>query len=141
MTRTGRLLDSEKQIEILFEPKLTFICTIINNAYKLTGIPDNYLVFGENIEKYFPPMLQKKFRNKRQTKSYEIDQVFLRAWGHITPLSLIPINDYEAREYVVTISITLKPLQLRPCVPLFNQAIWEKTRYIYWYSTTVRPIF
>jgi hypothetical protein len=52
--------------------------------------------------------------------------VFSRTWGHITPLAVVPYNDSEAKEYVVTISNTLKPLQLRPRVPPFNQAIWEK---------------
>jgi hypothetical protein len=69
LTRTGRLLDSEKQIEILFNPKLTFICTSINNANRVIGIPDTYLAFGDNVEKYFPPKPQKKLRTKRQTKS------------------------------------------------------------------------
>jgi hypothetical protein len=88
LTRKGRLLDSEKQIEILFDPKPTVICTNIINAYKVTGIPDTYVVLGDNVEKYFPPILLKRTRTKRQTApSPTGDHSLSLAWGHINSLS------------------------------------------------------
>jgi hypothetical protein len=95
-TRVGRLLDLEKQIEILFNPIKTNICTTSQIAYKITGIPDTYLVFDEEVGKYFSPKI--KPRRKRQTQSNGNDQVFSRAWGHITPLAVVPYNDSEAKE-------------------------------------------
>ncbi|EFX66897.1 hypothetical protein DAPPUDRAFT_115919 [Daphnia pulex] len=131
LTRTGRLLDSEKQIEILFDPKPTFICTNINNAYKVTGIPDTYVVFGDNVEKYFPPIPHKKQRFRRQTALSETDKHSLSlAWGHINPLSFFPPTEFdekfENKEYVVTTSEVENPLFLMPRVPPFNASIWHE---------------
>jgi hypothetical protein len=46
----ARLLDLEKPIEILFNPIKTNICTTSQIAYKITGIPDTYLVFDEEVQ-------------------------------------------------------------------------------------------
>ncbi|EFX64450.1 hypothetical protein DAPPUDRAFT_118161 [Daphnia pulex] len=131
LTRTGRLLDSEKQIEILFDPKLTFICTSINNAYKVTGIPDTYVVFSDNTEKYFPPIPHKKQRTRRQTALSETGEHSLSlAWGHITYFNFFPPTEFdekfENKEYVVTTSEVENPLFLMPRVPPFNESIWHE---------------
>jgi hypothetical protein len=131
LTRTGRLLDSEKQIEILFDPKPTFICTNINNAYKVTGIPDTYVVFGDNVEKYFPPILLKRQRMKRQTAPSETgDHSLSLAWGHINSLAFFPPTEFdeqfENKDYVVTTSAVENPLFLMPRVPPFDASKWHE---------------
>ena len=70
-TKVGRLLDSEKQIEILFDTNGNSICTNVHNAYKVTGIPDTYLVFKEEVSRYFI-----KRRNKRQITSKDDTEDF-----------------------------------------------------------------
>jgi hypothetical protein len=124
-------LDSEKQIEILFDPKPTFICTNIKNAYKVTGIPDTYVVFGDNVEKYFPPMLLKRARFKRQTAASETgDHSLSLAWGQIIPLSFFPPTEFDEKfknkEYGVTTSAVENPLFLMPRVPPFNASKWHE---------------
>ena len=130
MTKTGRLLDSEKQIEILFNTTSISICTNIHNAYKITGIPDTYLVFNESIDKFFPPETQAKSRNKRQTFSDEEDHVFSLAWGHINPLSFFPPSEedekFDNKAYVLTTSNVENPLFLMPRVPPFNETVWHE---------------
>jgi hypothetical protein len=121
-TRVGRLLDLEKQIEILFNPVKTNICTTSQIAYKITGIPDTYLVFEEEVGKYFSPKI--KPRMKRQTQSQENDHAFSHVWGHIIPLSFFPPSEFDEKfdnkQYVVTTSAVENPLFLMPRVPPFN---------------------
>ncbi len=119
----------EKQIKILFNPMRTTICTTSQIAYKVTGIPDTYLVFGEEVEKYFSP--KTKPRRKRQAHSKEDNHVSSLAWGHITPLlSYLPTTDFEAslgnNKYVITISNVLKPLHLQAPYGTFKKATWEQ---------------
>jgi hypothetical protein len=126
-TRVGRLLDLEKQIEILFNPVKTNICTTSQIAYKITGIPDTYLVFEEEVGKYFSPKI--KPRMKRQTQSQENDHAFSHAWGHIIPLSFFPPSEFDEKfdnkQYVVTTSAVENPLFLMPRVPPFNASRWH----------------
>ncbi len=49
--KTGRILDTEKQVEILFSPEKVNLCAGMSNSYKIIGIPDTHIVFEDEIEK------------------------------------------------------------------------------------------
>jgi len=65
--RTGRLIDSTKQIEVLFDPKRNPLCKDHPNSYAVIGIPDTHIVFEENIEKLFMTKQVNKPRRPPQT--------------------------------------------------------------------------
>ena len=96
--RTGRLIDSTKQIEVLFDPKRNTLCIDHPNSHAVIGIPDTHIVFEENIEKLF---MTKKVNKPRQTRQVAQSYVPPRnafAWGHI--LTLDPT--YLDKGYVVS---------------------------------------
>jgi hypothetical protein len=99
--RTGRLIDSTKQIEVLFDPKRNPLCTKDHpNSYAVIGIPDTHIVFEENIEKFFMTKQVNKLRQSRQVSQSYVPPRNAFAWGHILPLDPTYIN----RGYVFSTS-------------------------------------
>ena len=49
-----RMLDTDRQMEILFHPEESKICDTLQNLYKVIGIPNTYIWLSLPITKYFP---------------------------------------------------------------------------------------
>jgi hypothetical protein len=96
--RTGRLIDSTKQIEVLFDPKRNPLCKDHPNSYAVIGIPDTHIVFEENIEKLFMTKQVNRPRQSRQVSQSYVPPRNAFAWGHILPLEPTYLN----RGYVVS---------------------------------------
>ena len=84
--RTGRLIDSTKQIEVLFDTTRKPLCNDHPNSYAVLGIPDTNIVFEENIEKLFMSKQVTKPRQTRQVSHSYVPPRNAFAWGHILPL-------------------------------------------------------
>ncbi len=95
--RTGRLIDSTKQIEVLFDTTRNPLCNDHPNSYAVLGIPDTHIVFEENIEKVFIKQMTKLRQSRQVSRSY-IPPRNAFAWGHILPLDPTYLN----RGYVVS---------------------------------------
>nr|CAH0102648.1 unnamed protein product [Daphnia galeata] len=96
--RTGRLIDSTKQIEVLFDTTRKPFCNDHPNSYAVLGIPDTHIVFDENIEKLFMSKQVTKPRQSRQVSQSYFPPRNAFAWGHILPLDPAYLN----RGYVVS---------------------------------------
>ena len=97
--RTGRLIDSTKQIEVLFDTTRKQLCNDHPNSYvAVLGIPDTHIVFEENIEKLFMSKQVTKPRQTRQVSHSYVPPRNAFAWGHILPLDPAYLN----RGYVVS---------------------------------------
>ncbi|EFX61473.1 hypothetical protein DAPPUDRAFT_121776 [Daphnia pulex] len=90
-----------------------------------------YSANNYNVKKYFPPILLKRTRTKRQTKATNTgDHSLSLAWGHINSLTFFPPTEFdkkfENKDYVVTTSAVENPLFLMPRVPPFDASRWHE---------------
>ncbi|EFX80245.1 hypothetical protein DAPPUDRAFT_103708 [Daphnia pulex] len=102
--KTGRILDTEKQVEILFGPEKVDLCAGMSNSYKIIGIPDTNIVFEDEIEKFFLTNPTSKTRHPRQLQQINNDNSHVFAWGHLNPHASFPPTEfdekYEDKHYV-----------------------------------------
>ena len=81
----NRLLDNEKQMEVLFLSNVIEICPTILHSYKIIGIPNTFIWLNTPITKYFPE------RQKRTGPTVKfiadsdsiIHEGFIYSWGKI----------------------------------------------------------
>jgi hypothetical protein len=94
-TSTGRLIDSEKQLDVLFNPTKVYVCGNIDHSYEIIGVPETHVVFHGDIEKLFAWKLAHKPRNRRNLRINENTTENAFAWGHLNSLSPFQSTEYD----------------------------------------------
>ena len=120
-TRIGRVIDTTKQLEILFDPQLEYVCDKKAFSNKVIGIPDTYVVFDMNPytllhRTILPPASRESNRSKRSLQIQKTLDIF--AWGHLSTLAILAQTeadkDYENKNNVLTTANIYSPLFVMP---------------------------
>ena len=131
-TKTGRILDSDKQLEVLFHPKKLTLCGTYTNAYRIVGIPETYVSFDEDIEKLLIRVTPRP-RHRRDTQLMaHSERTDIFAWGTIKSLAIFSPTEsddlFENKDYVVTTYDIGNNLFLMPKLPI-DSSKWKALTY------------
>ena len=127
--KVGRIVDSKKQIEILFYKQEKTLCRSIHHAYSVIGIPDTHIVFASSFLSHFK---QKDIRKlTKRNVHYSLDEFRTEielnknkrlyntalAWGHIQLVT--------EHKYLITTTDIGTNAYLLPEITEFDQKLWK----------------